>query len=428
MTSGPHGGFDASELCAPLGEGAPPVTVGLVVPALELGGGVPAVADFICTIISRNARFRLRLISLSQCAIDDVSVAISQPRSWLRGVQTRDGAWQGRSFLRIGSFGSELEFQRYMPRVALSNALEGCDIVQVVAGSPAWGNAVIGLGKPVSLQVATRAKIERLRRGTEASGPRAWWRSAMTQITDRYDDQALRAVDAVQVENTWMLEYARTIDGVSNRTDIRYAPPGVDAKRFCPLAARSDTAKPYVLCVGRLDDPRKNIELMLRAFKQLPDSLAHVNLVTAGVCSPSSKYWREVAACGLSGRVTHVHKPEADTLVKLYQRATALALPSDEEGFGMVVIEAMSCGVPVVATRCGGPDGIISDGKDGFLVPLNDATSMADRLSILCSDAALNLRMGQAARATVEARYADDVAGQAFIDVWDRLLQTTGKR
>jgi D-inositol-3-phosphate glycosyltransferase len=402
--------------------------IGLVVPALEHGGGVPAVADFICGVISRTDRFRLRLISLSQSAIDHVGVAVSRPSSWLRGVQVEEDLWQGRPFSRIGSFGSEMEFQRYMPRAVLANALADCSLVQVVAGSPAWANAVIGLGKPVSLQVATRAKVERLRRGSRSDGSMAWWRKAMTEITDRYDDRALRAVDAVQLENPWMLEYARTINTGRADVDISYSPPGVDAARFCPLPNRGGEAKPYILCVGRLDDPRKNVELVLKAFQQLPPSLSHVNLVTAGAGRPSPEYWAQVEALGLSRRINHVHRPDADDLVKLFQHAAALALASDEEGFGMVVIEAMSCGVPVVATRCGGPDGIISDGEDGFLVPLNDATSMADRLSILCSDAALNVRMGQAARATVEVRYADDVAGQAFIDVWDRLLQTNGKR
>ena len=72
--------------------------------------------------------------------------------------------------------------------------------------------------------------------------------------------------------------------------------------------------------------------------------------------------------------------------------------------------------------------GIITDGKDGFLVPLDDAAAMADRLALLCTDAAMNQQMGHAARATIEARYADDVAGAAFVDVWDKLLQKAGKR
>ena len=64
----------------------------------------------------------------------------------------------------------------------------------------------------------------------------------------------------------------------------------------------------------------------------------------------------------------------------MYQRAAVFALPSDDEGLGIVILEAMACGVPVVATRCGGPEDIITDGTDGFLVPRYDAGALASRL------------------------------------------------
>jgi glycosyltransferase involved in cell wall biosynthesis len=249
----------------------------------------------------------------------------------------------------------------------------------------------------------------------------------MTEITDRLDDSALLAADAIQLENPWMLEYCQQINLGRGNVDIRYAPPGVDTKMFCPLHERLTSATQYILCVGRLDDPRKNISLLLTAFSQLPTSLTHVGLVTAGAGNPPPEYWAQIDGLKLRGRVRHVHCPETDELVELYQQATVFALASDEEGLGVVILEAMACAVPVVATRCGGPDGIITDGKDGFLVPLDDATAMAERLTDLCTDSPKNQQMGLAARATIEARYADDVAGQAFVDVWDKLLQKKGK-
>ena len=67
------------------------------------------------------------------------------------------------------------------------------------------------------------------------------------------------------------------------------------------------------------------------------------------------------------------------------------------------------------------------DGKE-LQVPLDDAALMAERLALLCHDNVLNEEMGRAARATIEARYADEVAGQAFVDVWERLLVKVGMR
>src|SRR5207253_1142929 len=98
-------------------------------------------------------------------------------------------------------------------------------------------------------------------------------------------------------------------------------------------------------------------------------------------------------------------------LVALYQSARMFALTSDEEGFGMVLVEAMACGIPVVATRCGGPDGIIRDGHDGYLVNVGDVAELSDRLKGLLSDQQRNRRMGQSARATALKRFDRRVAG-----------------
>jgi len=300
-------------------------------------------------------------------------------------------------------------------------------VIQVVAGSPAWANAVCGLGKLVSLQVATRAKVERRTRDARPRGVQGWWRRAMTEVTDRLDDRALRRVDAIQVENPWMFDYARNLN-VARDVDIRYAPPGVDEARFRPLESRDPGLDPYVLCVGRLEDPRKNIMLLIEAYARLPDPLrARTRLVLAGSSGPPPSFWSRASALGVRERVEYVPRPSQEALVKLYQQANAFALPSDEEGLGVVLLESMACGVSAVATRSGGPDGVITDDKDGFLVPLGDATAMAERLGRLLGDPALNLAMGREARRTIEARYAERVAGEAFLDVWDRLLAKAGK-
>jgi glycosyltransferase involved in cell wall biosynthesis len=109
-------------------------------------------------------------------------------------------------------------------------------------------------------------------------------------------------------------------------------------------------------------------------------------------------------------------------LRKLYQEAACLALSSDEEGFGLVVVEAMACGVPVVATRCGGPEEIISHGSDGYLVPLDDARELANHLRLLC-DESLNQRMSAEARRTAVSRFSAEVAFRRYLDTYQRLLR-----
>jgi len=401
--------------------------IALVVPSLAQGGGVPAVARFVKDTILRSGRFDLKLVSLSTSSLDQSSLNFSQRATWRRGAITAKGIWDDLPYVHVGAVGGELEFQRYQPRTVLTDALADCDIIQVVCGSSAWANTVVGLGKPVALQVATRVKVERRLRDANPKNLAGWWRKGMTHVTDKLDDRALRAVDAIQLENPWMLDYAKQINCDRANVDIRYAPPGVNVDTFCPLSERPSLANPYILFVGRLDDPRKNVGLLLKAFQLLPVSLAHVHLVTAGSGRPPQEYWEKVKAMGLQDRVRHIHRPETADLVNLYQEATVFALSSDEEGLGVVILEAMACAIPVVSTRCGGPDGIITEGKDGFLVPLDDSAAMAAQLTTLFVNRQLNVHMGLQARKTIEDRYAEEVTGQVFIDIWNGLVQKSIK-
>jgi D-inositol-3-phosphate glycosyltransferase len=419
---------DGDSLGKVLGSGSGHPLLGLVVPALEQGGGVPSVARFVRNTAVRAGRYRLKLISLAVSARDPLNLSLTRPRSWIQGVSVEQGEWGGLPFVRVGASFGELEIQRLRPRKALARELAACDLIQVVCGSPAWANTVIGLGKPVALQVATRARIERRRRDAKPQGLAGWWRKAMTEVTDRLDYSALRRVDAIQVENLWMLDYARRLNE-HREIAIRYAPPGVDARRFMPSTEPRLAGRHDILCVGRLDDPRKNVNLLLEAFARLPDSLrATSRLLLAGSTGPTPDFWLRAQVLGLRDSVEFVLCPGQEELVRLHQRAAVFALPSDEEGFGVVILEAMACGVPVVTTRCGGPEGIITEGIDGFLVPRDDAGAMAMRLKTLLDSPELNEAMGRRARATIEARFTEEVAGQAFLEVWGRLLNRVDRR
>lgn len=396
--------------------------IGVVVPSLEHGGGVPTVAEFVCQTIEKSGRFDIQLISLSTSARDEIGVALTKPSTWLHGVRTFKGIWRGRPYTRVGAFASEFEFQRHKPRRALAGLLADCDLIQVVCGSPASALAVCGLGKPVAVQCATRVIIERRRHNATLRGIESIWRSWMTAFVNYLDRKSLKEVDAIQVENSWMFNYACEVN-TGRDVIIRFAPPGVDAKRFSPATPRDMRSDPNILCVGRLNDPRKNIGLLLEAFANLPTELkSTTRLLLAGSSGPSPEFWERVQLLGLGGRVDYVPSPDSQALVRLYQDASVFALSSDEEGLGMVILEAMACGIPVVSTRSGGPDGIITNEIDGYLVALDDEKMMAQKLAHLLTDGALNQRMGEAARGKIMRQYEAGVASKAFLDIYDELL------
>lgn len=396
--------------------------IALVVPDFCGAGGVPAVARFLWAVAEGDDRYAVDVVSLSTSADDPLGVCVRSPSSWRLGVRVSEEKWNGRPLFHVGVSLAEFEFRRYRPRRVLSEIVARYDLVQVVCGSAAWAAPVIGLGRPVSLQVATRVRVERRRRDALSLHPLALWRRAMTNLTHRIEEHVLSSVDAIQVENTSMMNSVRQLNAGRLGVDIRLAPPGIDAHKFRPVSERCLVGAPYVLAVGRLSDPRKNVGLLIDSFRHVVAQHPTVRLVTAGSSAPPPSFWSSVAEAGLTDRVRHVAGPSTRELVSLYQQASVFVLTSNEEGLGIVLLEAMACGIPVVATRCGGPDGVIADGSNGYLVGLDDARAMADRVLRLLSDPHHNRQMGLEARRTVECSYSREVTSRTFTEIWDGLL------
>ena len=99
------------------------------------------------------------------------------------------------------------------------------------------------------------------------------------------------------------------------------------------------------------------------------------------------------------------------------------ALTSHLEGLGTAVMDAMCCGLPVVATRAGGIPELIEDGVDGLLAPVRDAAAVAGALSKVLEDASLRQRLSAAARATANRRFLASAMVDAYVDLYDRITR-----
>jgi D-inositol-3-phosphate glycosyltransferase len=215
-------------------------------------------------------------------------------------------------------------------------------------------------------------------------------------------------------------------------------PPGVDIGRFYPIPP--DEAKEFIgvppcgrmiLFVGRIE-PLKGLDVLLESIAHLrqQDSLDEIRfclVVIGGDETDSDMMSAEMTRIqalreqyGLQDLVAFLGKRGQDTLPYYYSAAEVVVVPSHYESFGMVALEAMACGTPVVASQVGGLAYLVQDGVTGFTVPVDDPQTMAERLMSLLSNPALRNQMGQQAVQYAQA-YAWEQIAQRLVSVYDEL-------
>jgi glycosyltransferase involved in cell wall biosynthesis len=154
-----------------------------------------------------------------------------------------------------------------------------------------------------------------------------------------------------------------------------------------------------VLAVVATVDPSKGLIGAIRVLARLVARGLDVSLVLCGGCSLPD-YERqlkdEAKALSVTDRVRFTGFLR--DVIPVYDASDVLLVTSNRESFGLTVVEAMARGVPVVATRCGGPEEIISDGETGFLVDVGDTEAMAERVAVLLENGVATACMVERAR------------------------------
>jgi glycosyltransferase involved in cell wall biosynthesis len=210
---------------------------------------------------------------------------------------------------------------------------------------------------------------------------------------------------------------------------------GVDPKIFMPATSPSEFRQEFGLgadefvvgYVGRLQ-PIKRVDVFLRAAAILSSSTAKYRFVIVGNGDPAHTQaliaMRD--ALGLIDSVTFVgFRPDVQHAMAAFD---VYALTSQSEGFSLSTIEAMASGVPVVATRCGGPEQILDDGISGLLVDNGSPEGVARAIQRLRLDSAERRRLGDAGRAAVLARFTVDVQVANYERLYEEVLTSAMTR
>ena len=191
---------------------------------------------------------------------------------------------------------------------------------------------------------------------------------------------------------------------------IEILPPPVDTQYFTPGLASPEERDKIIFNVGRLDDPRKNVPLLLDAFAQFRQSHPEFRLVLGGQPGLTE---RAISDRQLNGFVDLLGPISESDKRKWLQRSYLYVLTSVQEGFGIVLVEAMACGLPVISTRSGGPEDVIRHGETGELVD-SIPQAIAANMSRLVEDRDLWQRYHQAGLSRVSDRFSYNVVEKRF--------------
>jgi glycosyltransferase involved in cell wall biosynthesis len=198
---------------------------------------------------------------------------------------------------------------------------------------------------------------------------------------------------------------------------------GVDEARFVPLADNG-TRKPgdYVLHVGRMEYGKGLFDLV-RCAKYVCEERPHVSFVLVGNGPLLPSIRREAERIGMKSRIVFAGYLTGHRLIESYQNACVCVSPSYYEGLPTFILEAMACGIPVVATNIRAHADVISNGVNGFLVPVRSPHDMAKMICMLLDEADSRKTVGKAARQTVEENYTWDKVSEKVVDCYERLLE-----
>lgn len=205
-----------------------------------------------------------------------------------------------------------------------------------------------------------------------------------------------------------------------NPTEITVVGNGVDEKTFVPMLNKEQT-ETYVLYTGILR-ARKGLFDLIKCAEYVCKVYSDVKFVVCGRGPFLLKLEKEIQKMDLQRKIVLLGYVKRSKLIQIYQNATIHVVPSHYEGLPTTLLEAMSCGLPVVATDIGGNNEVISFGENGFLVPPKSPEDMAKVIIRLLDDASLREKIGGAARKTIEEHYTWDKVADNILKCYKSIL------
>jgi glycosyltransferase involved in cell wall biosynthesis len=309
----------------------------------------------------------------------------------LRRRADRSGAFEQLAFILSGTLAASSLARHWRP-----------DAILAFFGAPA---GVVALGLRAMLHLPYVVSL----RGGDVPGFRPYDFRRYHQMIGPLLHLVWRNASAVVANSDGLRALAMTFDP---EVPIPVVHNGVDTSRFLSGDRQWEPAR--LLLVGRIVH-QKGIDLLLEALAGL--RALSWELLIVGDGPRRETYTAQAAAAGLQGRVRFAGWLTGEALEQAYARANLFVFPSRHEGMPNVVLEAMSSGLPVVASRVAGNEELIDPGVTGLLVPKEDASALREAVRALIGDPAARRAMGQAARRRAETAFTWRAAAEQYLQI-----------
>ena len=300
----------------------------------------------------------------------------------------------------VGGALSDLDARLFTLRVVSRLQENEHDIIHVNS-DPQFGRIVSQFDVPVTIKMN--------------GPPHSLWYDYVNPFGSSYD--FFRCFDAVIATGV-------TVPAIRERTDceVTTVNPGVDTELFSPEGPEIPTNRPTVLFVGRFV-PAKNIALLLEAFSEVLNEIPNAELILVGEGPLEEKIASRVESLGISRSIRMPGYVENEELPRYYRGADLFALTSRHESFGMVLLEAMSCGTPVVSSRAGAAHKIVDHSVNGLLYTEGNKEELVNSLEIVLQNTDLKHQMEANAREITKSQYDWEIPAKQLHNMYTEICK-----